>query len=163
MKINYLEDLYIPSLGEWHSEAAGDWLHPLHGPLPNHLGLLEHEGVEFMAALWELPTSITVMLEQLKSESTDPRVPMRHLDDVYNMRGWIAQTYKWEITTGGIKYKQRTIIPDKYEENDKWRRKIYRSVLEESVAECINSAEKCRWTPTTASYLAALLAACHSS
>ena len=128
MKTNYLEDLHIPSLGEWSSEAAGDWLHPFHGPLPDHLGLVEHNGREFMAALWETPDALVVMLEQLENDDPDPRIPMRHLDDVYSMRGWIAQTYRWTITTAGIKYGQHTIIPDKYGEPG-WRRRIYRTVL----------------------------------
>lgn len=138
MRINYLEDLYIPGLGEWPPEAAGDWLHPLHGPLPDHLGLLECGGREFMAALWELPNALAVMLEQLETENTDPRVPMRHLDDVYSMRGWIAQTYLWVITSDGIIYASHKIIPAEYRNDNGWREEIYRTVLAESVKVCAN-------------------------
>ena len=141
MKINYLEDLYTPNLGEWSSEAAGDWLHPLHGPLPDHLGLLECSGKEFMAALWELPHTLIVMLEQLENESTDPHVPMRHLNDVYSMRGWIIQTCRWEITMLKIMCGSHMIIPDPdltYTRNPGWREKIYRTVMKESVKICSN-------------------------
>jgi hypothetical protein len=139
MKINYLEDLHIPDLGAWSSEAAGDWLHPLHGPLPDHLGLLECGGQEFMAALWELPYTLAVMLEQLRDESTDPRVPMRHLDDVYSMRGWITQTYLWEITGIKIICGRHVIAPDYTDTcNPGWREKIYRTVMRESIKMCAN-------------------------
>lgn len=138
MRINYLEDLHIPGLGEWSPAAAGDWLHPLHGPLPDHLGLLECEGREFMAALWESPNALVVMLEQLETEDTDPRIPMRHIDDVYSMRGWIAQTYLWSITTTEITCKTRKIIPDEYRNNPGWREEIYRTILTESIKICAN-------------------------
>ena len=132
MKTDYLEDLHIPSLGEWSSEAAGDWLHPFHGPLPDHLGLLECGGREYMAALWETPDALIVMLEQLENDDPDPRIPMRHLDDVYSMRGWIAQTYHWTITATKIKYGCHTITPGECRGPD-WRREIYRTVMGECV------------------------------
>jgi hypothetical protein len=138
MQINYLEDLHIPSLGDWSPEATGDWLHPLHGPVPDHLGLLECEGREFMAALWERSNTLVVMLEQLEIEDTDPRVPLRHIDDVYNMRGWIAQTYLWSISMSGITYGPYSVIPEKYEDRPEWRRNIYRAVLIESIKVCVD-------------------------
>lgn len=151
MIINYLEDLHIPSLGEWSSEAAGDWLHPLNGPLADHLGLLECEGCEFMAALWERPSTLIVMLERLENEDTDPQVPLRHIDDVYNMRGWIAQTYLWEITTTKIKCGCHEIIPDPNACNPEWRRNIYRRVLIESIKVCADFPLGVSWTTKTQS------------
>jgi hypothetical protein len=136
MKVDYLDDLHIPSLGEWPSSTVGDWLHPLHGPLPDHLGLLEYAKVEFMAAIWECSNSLVVMLEQLENEDPDPRVPMRHIDDVYIMRGWITQTYLWEITTARIKYGNYEIIPDPDTHNPEWRRNTYRRVMIESIKVC---------------------------
>ena len=138
MQINYLEDLHIPSLGEWSPEAAGDWLHPLYGPMADHLGLLECGGREFMAALWERSSTLIVMLEQLENEDIDPHVPLRHIDDVYIIRGWIAQTYLWDITDRGIKYGPHIIIPDKYEDCLEWRVNVYRTVMIESIKVCIN-------------------------
>lgn len=135
MKTDYLDDLHIPSLGEWSPEAAGDWLHPFHGPLPDHLGLVESGGREFMAALWETPDALIVMLEQLEDDDPDPRIPMRHLDDVYSMRGWIAQTYHWTITAAGIKYGRHVIDPGECRDPD-WRKRIYRTVI----CECIKIA-----------------------
>lgn len=142
MRVKYLEDLHIPGLGEWSPEAGGDWLHPLHGPLPDHLGLLECEGREFMAAVWETRRSLYVMVEMLEDEDPDPLVPMRELDDVYSMRGWIVQTYRWAITPDGITRGRHTILPETYREDEEWRREIYRMVLEKSVLLCANFPEE---------------------
>lgn len=141
MRINYLEDLHVPGLGEWSPTSAGDWLHPLHGPLPDHLGLLECEEREFMAALWETPNALVVMLEQLETEGTDPRVPMRRIDDVYSMRGWIIQTYLWVITAGEIIHGSHKIIPDEYRDDHAWREEIYRTAIAESVKICVSFPE----------------------
>lgn len=138
MRVEYLEDLYIPALGEWSPEAGGDWLHPSHGPLPDLLGLLECGDREFMAALWESNNALIVMLEMLEDEDPDPTVPMRDLVDVYSMRGWIIQTYRWEITPKGIVCGRHTIVPEDYERNPEWRRDIYRIVMEMSVLLCAN-------------------------
>lgn len=136
MRVNYLEDLYIPGLGEWSSEAAGDWLHPLHGPLPDHLGLLECGGREFMAAVWEDARALHVIVEMLEDEDPDPTAPMRKLDDVYRMRGWILQTYRWSINADGITYGRHTIDPGEFGGELGWRTMIYRKVLEKTVLMC---------------------------
>lgn len=136
MKINYLEDLYIPKLGEWSPEAAGDWLHPTYGPLPHHLGTLECGGRLFMGALWEQVRSVSVLLEQCEEEDPDPSVPMLPSRIVYDLRGWIAQTYSWSVTNRGIVYDRRVVVPDTRHED--WRVRTYRTVLAESVKICVD-------------------------
>lgn len=138
MKIIYIEDLHIPRLGDWSPDAAGDWLHPLCGPLPDHIGLLGCAGHEFMAALWDGARALTVMLERLDQESTDPLIPLRQLDEVYITRGWIIQSYQWVITPSGLVYSRHKIKPREYEDSAEWREEIYRSVMVESVKICAN-------------------------
>lgn len=133
MKINYLKELHIPDLYEWSPEAAGDWLHPLHGCLPDHLSLLKCEDFEFMAALWELSNSIIVMTERLDQEDPDPAEPLRNIDEVYTTRGWIIQTHRWCILPNKITDGNATITPDKFMHHSDWRRRIYRAVITETV------------------------------
>lgn len=137
MKINYMEDLYIPQAGEWSPQAAGDWMHPTYGPLPDHLGLLECGGKLFLGALWEQRYAVSVLLEQCRDGDTDPNTPMLSVREVYRLRGWIAQTYSWSVTDDGIIYDPHIVVPDtRYED---WRVKTYRTVLEESVKICVDS------------------------
>ena len=137
MKINYLEDLYIPELGEWSPEAAGDWMHPTYGPLPDHLGTLECGGVLFLGAVWEQRRAVSVLLEQCEDEDPDPNMPMIPTSEIYRLRGWIAQTYSWSVTDRGIIYDPYIVVP-----NTKlvdWRVRVYRALLEDSVKICVNS------------------------
>lgn len=133
MKINYLKDLHIPEPYEWSAEAVGDWLHPLNGKLPDHLSLLKCGNFEFMSALWELSRSIIVMTERLDQEDPDPAEPLRNIDEVYTTRGWIIQTHRWSIFPGGITDGNSTITPDKFMHYSDWRRRIYKTIITETL------------------------------
>jgi hypothetical protein len=136
MEIKYLEDLHIPKLGDWSSEAAGDWIHPSHGPLPDHLGLLECVGKEYMVALWETGHSLYVAVELLEDEDPDPLVPALDEATVYATRGWFVQTYHWGITLVEIVHGCHVITPGPFRNHPEWRKEIYREVMEKSVLIC---------------------------
>jgi len=142
LNVRYIKEVPIPDLGEWSSEEVGDWLHPIHGPLPDHVAVLEEGEDQFLAALWATPEAILVFIEVLADEDPDQRAPMLTIAQAYSVPGWIAKTFRW---APGVGIDDDTLIcgdakllitrPLKYVKwrEDRWRKKIYQTVLEETV------------------------------
>ena len=134
MEITYIDDLHVPAAGEWKGDSVGDPLHPVFGPLPDLMGLLSCGGEEFTACLWDTPNAILVMLEMLKDDDPDPHAPLIPIDEAYNMRGFIVQTYRWAVTEEGLLCRGHLIVPPELGGSEtQWQLMMYREVMKRSL------------------------------
>jgi|WetSurSiteA1Bulk_404760.scaffolds.fasta_scaffold09697_1 hypothetical protein len=62
------------------------WLHPIHGPSPDLIGLVTWSTSEFLCAVWPLVRSFVVMLERINEEEPT------------TARGGIVQSYRWIVS-----------------------------------------------------------------
>ena len=132
MKVTYLRDLEIEGLGEWTDDRFSDWLHPNHGPLPDHLALLSCEGEEFKVALWSIRSGLTTATELI--ERTRMVGPENKAE---RMRGNILYTLFWKLDGEDfICYDRRVPLPNasRFESDEEWRTRSYRRVTRATVA-----------------------------
>lgn len=134
MEVTYIYDLHVPAVGEWDGASKGDPLHPIYGPLPQLVGLLECQGEEFVACLWDTSRALFVTVEMLKDEEPDQSAPMLDADEVYKMRGWFLQSYRWSVGVNGMSCSGKLVLPPEHEGSDElWERMTYRMIMKESV------------------------------
>ena len=137
MKVTYIEDRFLPLLGEWNNEEQlGDPYHPAHGPLPDLYGVVECKGERFLVGLWDAADGkLHTMLEMEKKDSEDDDVPLLDIDECHHMRGWIAQFHTWELEEGHFTCRGRMIeMPKPYNPTEEWELDCYRQVMRGSVS-----------------------------
>lgn len=134
MRVKYVKDLHIPAVGEWSSDEIADPMHPIHGPLPDHFGMLEYDGERFFVMLWETRRNIQIFLEWAIEDDPDEDVPMLSIDEACRMQGKLGRTYYWIAEEGEMICEGHSVsIPQQIGDEDQWRRKIYRRLMEASV------------------------------
>jgi hypothetical protein len=117
------------------TDRQGGWLSPDHGPLPDHVGMVNYEDEQYLCALWAR-RSVYVALELRERE----RTPEEEAWVLKNLRGWILQTYCWSPDKGdrylicdGHRPYEVPPAPARREEDVLWQKEIYRDLMVRSV------------------------------
>lgn len=134
MLAKYLKDVYIPDLDEWSSNQMADPMHPIHGPLPDHAGLLAYGQDHFLVMLWETGQNIQIFLEWSIEDDPDETVPMLAMNEACRHQGKLGRSYCWIAEPGAMTCENHNVaIPQQLGDEDQWRRQIYRKLMKESV------------------------------
>lgn len=133
MKITYLDNVELPENGLWKTNSLRDWMHPKHGPLPDHVGILGYQASPlfshetFRVALWGTRNSTLAAVELIEKEE-------EHWTELPKTRGSILYTIRWTVDGNRIKcWNHHFPIPDKQQNEDRWRQTIAEKIMVESV------------------------------
>lgn len=134
MPVKYVKDLPIPDIEEWTSDELANPMHPSHGPLPDHYGMLEYKGETYFAMLWETKYNVQVFLEWSIEDDPDPRTPRLTIDEACGHQGKLGRSYYWIAGDGVMTCERHSVtIPQQLGDDDQWRRRSYRKIMAKSV------------------------------
>jgi hypothetical protein len=134
MPVKYLKDLPIPDLEEWTSDELTNPMHPSHGPLPDHYGMLEYKDQTYLVMLWETKYNVQVFLEWTIQDDPDPRTPRLTIDEACSHQGKLGRSYYWTTGNGTMTCEGHSVtIPQQLGGDDQWRRRSYRKIMAKSV------------------------------
>lgn len=153
MKTQYLRDLYLKPAGSWTRKEIKNWLHPIHGPLPDLLGLVSCNGFNYRVALWAVENSLITVTEVGSKDCPD--IEERYLtpkeeECLSRKKGWILSSLCWrgvdEGFTCGNRYikifaphpstgpREPNMTDEEEDELEKeWCMCVYREIMEETV------------------------------
>lgn len=104
-----------PEYGSWTCNAWDNWLHPLNGPSPDHVHILESQGETFRVAVWATRTHVltaTEMIDRVRNQ--------KETEIASRLGGWILDTRYWVTTSKGFLNSGLLVSPPPDDDRDDW-------------------------------------------
>lgn len=138
MNTSYVLDLKTKPLEAWTKDEYENWLHPAHGRLPDHEGLVCCDGELYHVALWITENCLIACTEivSFSDEWTEDEV-----DHLSRRKGWILNSLRWKQGAESLICGKRkvSIIPRDAEDDASWRARICREIAVASVEEVVTT------------------------
>jgi len=123
LKIEHIGTETLPKYGDWTCSEFENWLHPLNGPEPDQVYLLECVNETFRVAIWHQANyliSVTEILDRPRSQA--------ETETAAKFRGWILDCRRWSKTEDGLQSGEVLVMPPDRDVDDSWEEEFSRSV-----------------------------------
>jgi hypothetical protein len=138
MYAHYVKDLITKAPQEWTKNEYENWLHPSHGRLPDHEGLVSFDGELYHVALWATENCLITCTEIVPF---DGEWTAEECERLASKKGWILSSLRWSYDPAGFTCDTTKIEVHKNDEysEEEWHQDIYRTVMIASVEKVVRT------------------------